>query len=209
MDDVLRGDQEGTFLSPEPQSPDKSASPCSQSTAKFIGGTFCKAPKGMPVQPHSLFKKKNYWAAFLRTQSCPILSNPLDYTLPGSSVHGIFSGKNTGVGCHLLLQGIFPTQGLNSGLLHCRWILYQLSYLGSALSAPNPMANLRRSVLSYLFLFHFLFLFLAFLMLSSIKACHFLPSFAVLHVGPFKKCSIKFLYITQTVHFKSFQQKQK
>ena len=33
-------------------------------------------------------------------------------------------GKNTGVDCHFLLQGIFPTQGLNPGLLHCRWILY-------------------------------------------------------------------------------------
>ena len=37
-------------------------------------------------------------------------------------------GKNTGVGCHFLLQGIFPTQGLNLGLLHCRQILDQLSY---------------------------------------------------------------------------------
>ena len=42
-----------------------------------------------------------------------------------------FPGKNTGVGCHSLLQGIFPTQGSNSGLLHCGWILYQLSYQGS------------------------------------------------------------------------------
>ena len=33
--------------------------------------------------------------------------------------------KNTGVGCHALLQGIFLTQGLNLGLLHCRQILYQ------------------------------------------------------------------------------------
>ena len=40
-------------------------------------------------------------------------------------------GKNTGVGCHFLLQGIFSTQGLNSGLLHCRQILYHLSYQGS------------------------------------------------------------------------------
>ena len=35
-----------------------------------------------------------------------------------------FPGKHTGVGCHFLLQGIFPTQGWNPGLLHCRWILY-------------------------------------------------------------------------------------
>ena len=40
-------------------------------------------------------------------------------------------GKNTGVGGHFLLQGIFPTQGSNSGLLHCRWILYPLSHQGS------------------------------------------------------------------------------
>ena len=42
-----------------------------------------------------------------------------------------FSGKNTGVGCHFLLQGIFLTQGLNLSLLcllQCRWILYQLRY---------------------------------------------------------------------------------
>ena len=41
------------------------------------------------------------------------------------------SGKNTGVGCHALLQGIFLTQESNQGLLHCTQILYQLSYLGS------------------------------------------------------------------------------
>ena len=39
-------------------------------------------------------------------------------------------GQNTGVGCHFLLQGIFPTQGSNLGLPHCRWILYQLSHKG-------------------------------------------------------------------------------
>ena len=36
-------------------------------------------------------------------------------------------GKNTGVGCHDLLQGIFPTQGSNPDLLYCKQILYQLS----------------------------------------------------------------------------------
>ena len=40
-------------------------------------------------------------------------------------------GKNTGVDCHALLQGIFPTQGSNLGLLHWRLILYHLSYQGS------------------------------------------------------------------------------
>ena len=42
-----------------------------------------------------------------------------------------FPGKNAGVGCLSLLQGIFPTQGLNPGLQHCRQILYCLSHQGS------------------------------------------------------------------------------
>ena len=50
--------------------------------------------------------------------------------------HGLYSwwnspGQNTGVGSLSLLLGIFPTQGLNPGFLHCRRILYQLSYQGS------------------------------------------------------------------------------
>ena len=44
-------------------------------------------------------------------QSCPTLCDPMDCSQPGSSVCGIFPGKNTGVGSHFLLQGIFPTQG--------------------------------------------------------------------------------------------------
>ena len=42
-----------------------------------------------------------------------------------------FPGKNTGVGCHFLLQGIFLTQGSNPGLPHCRQTLYHLSHRGS------------------------------------------------------------------------------
>ena len=42
-----------------------------------------------------------------------------------------FPGKKTGVGCHSLLHGIFPTQGSNPGLPHCRQILYCLSHQGS------------------------------------------------------------------------------
>ena len=65
-------------------------------------------------------------------QSCPILCNCMDCCPPDSSVHGDSPGKNTGVGCHALLQGIFPTQGLNPGLLHSKWILYHLSLQGRA-----------------------------------------------------------------------------
>ena len=45
-------------------------------------------------------------------QVCLTLCDPVDYSLPGSSVHGIFSGKKTGAGYHFLHQGIFPTQGI-------------------------------------------------------------------------------------------------
>ena len=55
----------------------------------------------------------------------------MDCNPPSSSVHGDSLGKNTGVGCHTLLQGIFPTQGSNLGLPHCRRILYQMSHQGS------------------------------------------------------------------------------
>ena len=59
-------------------------------------------------------------SGFSRVQLC----DAMDCSPPGSSVHGDFPGKSTGVGCHALLQGIFLTQGLNPGLLHCQQILY-------------------------------------------------------------------------------------
>ena len=49
-------------------------------------------------------------------QSCPTLCNLMDCSLPGFYVHGDSPGKNTGVGCHFLLQRIFPTQGSNLSL---------------------------------------------------------------------------------------------
>ena len=50
-------------------------------------------------------------------QSCLTLGDAMDCSPPGSSVRGDSPGKNTGVGCHALLQGIFPTQGSNSRLI--------------------------------------------------------------------------------------------
>ena len=73
-------------------------------------------------------------------RSCSVLSHsvvsdffltPMNYSPSGSSAHGDSPGKNTGVGCHALLQGIFPTQGSNPGLPHCRQILSSLSHQGS------------------------------------------------------------------------------
>ena len=49
--------------------------------------------------------------------------------------------KNTGVGCHSLLQGIFPIQGSNSGLLHCKWILYHLSHHKLEKISANHISN--------------------------------------------------------------------
>ena len=51
-------------------------------------------------------------------------------------------GKNTGVGCHFLLQGIFLTQGSNLGLLYCSQILYHLSNLGGPTKSLYKYANL-------------------------------------------------------------------
>ena len=67
----------------------------------------------------------------LVAQLCLTLCDLMDCSPPGSSVHGNSPGKNTGVGCHALFQGIVPTQGLNPGPLNCRWILYHLSHQGS------------------------------------------------------------------------------
>ena len=67
-------------------------------------------------QVHKMLK--TYWVSVvcknvlcLVAQSCPTLCGPMDCSLPGSSVRGDFPGQNAGVGCHTLLQGIFPTQG--------------------------------------------------------------------------------------------------
>ena len=60
-------------------------------------------------------------------QSCPSLWDLMDWLYsPWNS-----PGQNTGEGNLFILQGIFPTHGWNPGLLHCRWIPYQLSYQGS------------------------------------------------------------------------------
>ena len=65
------------------------------------------------------------WLEERCTYSCEVVfdSVTLWTVSPGSSFHGDFSGKNTGVGCYLLLQEIFLIQGLNQCLLHCRRIL--------------------------------------------------------------------------------------
>ena len=98
--------------------------------------------------------------------------DPMDCSPPGSSV---FLGKNTGVGCHFLLQGIFLTQESNQGLLHCRQILYQLSYQGSScgLLFKALCFFLYRKYQNY----HILFLLKSFFLSSNnqIKLCIYFP----------------------------------
>ena len=72
----------------------------------------------------SLFWKQVFLQTFplirlkvLVTQSCPSLCDPMDFSSPGSSVHGILPGKNIGLDCHSPLQ--LPFSGIEPGLLHC------------------------------------------------------------------------------------------
>ena len=76
------------------------------------------------------------WTWIQKSDSYPVVSDSLQ-------PHGLYSpwtspGQNTGVGSLSLLQGIFPTQGSNPGLPHCRWILYQLNHKGRPLD-PEPV----------------------------------------------------------------------
>ena len=66
-------------------------------------------------------KKEKVTQSCLTLQSCGL--QPARLLRPWSS-----PGKSTGMSCHFLLQGVFLTQGLNLGVLHCRQILYQLSH---------------------------------------------------------------------------------
>ena len=86
-----------------------------------------KTPKISIISKSSLIakteKKTQKWSCSVVSDSLrPHRLSPTSLFLPWD-----FSGKNTGVGCHFLLQGIFPTQGSNPGLLHCRQALNHLS----------------------------------------------------------------------------------
>ena len=89
-------------------------------------------PSTIPPQPYDLAPRPQYsqspgayvmdvaatwWQRTLKVcskslQLCPILCNPMDCSLSGSSVHGISPGKNTGVGCQAILQGNLPNPGI-------------------------------------------------------------------------------------------------
>jgi len=82
------------------------------------------------------FSRPEYWSEYLLPSAGDLPNpgiKPRSPTLQADSLPAEPPGKpkNTAVGSLSLLQGIFLTQELNQGLLHCRWILYQLSYQGS------------------------------------------------------------------------------
>ena len=86
------------------------------------------------------------WLPGMCAQSWPTLCDPMDCSPLDSFVHGDSPGKNSGVGCHALHQGIFPTQGLNPAFPHCRQILYHLKkahgyWSGQTIPSPRDLPN--------------------------------------------------------------------
>ena len=79
--------------------------------------------------PHSVWDLPSVCVCVC-AQLCPTLCSPMDCSMPGSFVHWI-SRKNTRVGCHFLLQGIFLIQGSNPHLLHWQANSLPLSHQGS------------------------------------------------------------------------------
>ena len=87
------------------------------------------------------------------------LGPPWTVACQAPSVLGDSRGKNSGVGCHVLFQGIFPTQVSNPNLLHCRQILYHLSHEGNSPYEknlphfhliPTPVFRKNKWILSFL-----------------------------------------------------------
>ena len=107
----------------------RSVSSSQMRVGECLGGPPLSWEPGM-LRPRSHFRAC-LTLLCLVAQWCLTLCDPTDCSLPGSSVRGDSPGKNTGVGCHAFLQGIFPTQGSNPGHPQCRKILYHLSPQGS------------------------------------------------------------------------------
>ena len=76
------------------------------------------------------------------------LCNAMDCSAPGSSVHGNFPGKNTGVGCHALLQGIFPSHRSN---MHLLGLLYWQAGSLPLVPSLKPSLCLKCGAISHLF----------------------------------------------------------
>ena len=82
-----------------------------------------KQPYGTTLPRAQHKPQPGHFVCIKVTQSCPTLCDPTDCSLPGSSVHGILQARILKWVVIPFLQGIFPTQGSNSSLPHCRQIL--------------------------------------------------------------------------------------
>ena len=80
----------------------------------------------LPYNKVNRLCEKCYLAPLCLTLCDPMDCSPTRLLCPWNS-----PGRNAGVGCHALLQGIFPTQGWNLGRLHCRRVLHRLNHDGS------------------------------------------------------------------------------
>ena len=90
--------------------------------------------KWLRIGKQSSFNPLGFFALFHYVRVSPRDHSSRIYTL---LKYGIKKDKNTGVGCHSLLWGIFLTQGTNPDLLHCRWVFYRLSHEGSPLEKSS------------------------------------------------------------------------
>ena len=105
---------------------------------------FCKSIRGHqnPVEAKLLSCARLFATPWI--VACTKLLCPWDFQ--GKSPWD-FQGKSTGVGCHFLLQGIFPNQGSNPGLSHCRQTLYSLSHpVGPVQIIPGKLLSLSQQV---------------------------------------------------------------
>ena len=110
-----------------------------------------------------MYSKVNQLCAWSVTQSCPIFCDSMSYSPWG------FPGKNTGVGCHILLQGIFLTQGSNPHHLHLlQWQVYSLplSHLGSPIG----------QICTYIHSFSIVFLYKSLQSIEEQFLCHIVGS---------------------------------
>ena len=103
--------------------------------------------KGQPLQRTllPLTKGHHFTVVVFKSLSRVPLYDPMDCSPPGSSVHGNFPGKNIGVGCHFLLEGIFPTQWSNPHLLHWQgdsWPLNHSDFTIKDLTMQRKISNL-------------------------------------------------------------------
>ena len=100
----------------------------------FLNMSFhgCKRVYQMNIlHTHTLYRRTYESEKVLGAQLCPTLCDPMYCSTPGSSIPGIFQARKLKWVAIPFSRVIFPTQGLNQGLLHCRQILYHLSHQGS------------------------------------------------------------------------------